>query len=328
MLAGCARDARRRADRVAGYAIATAACALVAGIVSAARTPFGFFGITPHVYRWLWPLAAFVVFAVAASLARRLGHGSVRAARLPAIVGVVCVAVLVFSALNLPRSDQGASADESGVPAMRDLARQMAKLEGKGPMLVDLRATFADIFSTAVMAELQRREIGFVTNDAVLLHQLGPSRRFNGDNARARLVLLEGSAARVAPPGARRVAVHEGLTTSEQRELSQLGNALGRYIRDGRLRLSRRGAAKLEAFPELVPLVTNRRSFPAGTDPEPLLRSGALRRMFDDDGLALGGGWAGRFRRYAALQKQRETQTAALFLAPVGPQARALERGS
>jgi hypothetical protein len=240
----------------------------------------------------------------------------------------MCVAVLVFSALNLPRSDQGASIGDAGVPAMRDLARQMARLEGKGPMLVDLRATFADIFSTAVMAELQRRDIGFVTNDAVLLHQLGPSRRFTGNNARARLVLLEGSAARVAPRGARRVAVHEGLTTREQRELSQLRDALGRYIREGRLRLSRRGAAKLEAFPDLVPLVTDRRSFPPGTDPEPFLRSGALLGMLDAGGLALDGGWAGRIRRYAALQKQRDTQTAALFLAPVGPQAPVLEPGS
>src|SRR5205807_5578548 len=84
------------------------------------------------------------------------------------------------------------------------------------------RAGFADPYGAAVVAELQRRGISFVARDPVLVRQFGPTRRFNGHNAKAALLLRTGAATGEAPTGSRRVARGEGLSAGDQRELSRL----------------------------------------------------------------------------------------------------------
>ena len=178
VLAALLVAARRWRDDVVGPAAATALVALVGALFTAARIPIvpGFGEIDPHVYRWLWPLAAFFTFVVLLALVR---HAF--AAR-PVVVGSICAALaLGFGVANIPTSDQGAVAQTSVMPVVRDLGRQLAALHGRGPILVDVQARgFADLYPSSVLAALQGAGVPFVLDDEVMLHQVGQFRRYNG----------------------------------------------------------------------------------------------------------------------------------------------------
>jgi hypothetical protein len=316
-LAWCVRDARRRRDGVSSRAVATGGVALLAGLVTAGRLPVSGFPIAPHQFRWLWPVAAFTFFAVLATFARRIGRRAQRATRL---VGALAVATAVFALLNLPTSNQsgqggGPNAYRWAIPVARELGRQMAGLEGEGTLLVDLRdAGFDDPSGAAVLAELQHRGVQFVVDDPVLLRTLGSSRRFAGD-AQARLVVKTGDDARVAPPGARRVALHESLTAREQLELSHLKESIEEYIRDGRLQVTREVEA---ARQEGDPSTPRRESSSQDVDPEALLASRELVALVRVRGLVLDDRWERRFERYADLQTRWDKQRVAVFVGPLG----------
>ncbi len=318
VLAACGWDARRRHDRVSTWALATAAVALAIGLVTAGRGPVTVFGkVTAHTFRWLWPLGAFVFFAIAASLGRHLARRAATSAYTLALVGVFTLATVTVAVLDLPFTDQGGgpNASEYAIPAARDLARHMGSLEGQGPLLIDdlFHGAFADPYGGAAAAELQLRGIPFVTGDPGLVRHLGPARHFNGRNAKAALLLRTGDATLEAPAGSRLVARGEGLSAADQRELSRLKAQITEYLVQGRLRLDRRGQAALErgALPNLPQVQTS------GADPRVLLSSRELDVMIRDHYLVLDGVWPKRFERYADLQHQWDLQTVALFVAPL-----------
>ena len=319
VLGWCVWDAHRRRDRVSVFAVATAVVALLVGLATAGRGPFIIAFIAPHVLRWLWPVGAFVSFAVVATLARRLGR---RPARASWLTGTFALITAVFAALNLPTSNQaqGPSADEWSIPVVRELGRQMTVLEGQGPLLVDLETAFDDPYGVAVMAELQRRGVPFLVDEPALVRQLGPARRFTGTNAQAVLFVRVGDDTRVAPPGARRTAIREGLTPGEQTELSTIKTRIADYIGNGRLHLTRRAE---EVLRRLHPEV-RRQSSGEDLDPEVLFESRALITLAEADLLGLDDEWARRFDRYADLQDRWDKETVALFLGPVDNGARAL----
>jgi hypothetical protein len=318
VLAWCAWNARRRHDRVSTWALATATVALAIGLVTAGRGPVTVFGkVTPHTFRWLWPLGAFLFFAIVASLGRQLARRSGASAYSVALVGVFTVATVTVAALNLPFADEGRGPNsfEYAIPAARDLASHMGSLEGKGPLLIDdlFHGAFADPYGGAAAAELQLRGIPFVTGDAALERHLGPARHFNGHNARAALLLRTGDATLESPPGSRLVARGEGLGAADQRELSRLKTQITEYLVRGRLRLDGRGQAALArgTLPNLARVETS------GADPGVLLSSRELDVMIREHFLVPEGVWSKRFERYADLQHQWDLQTVALFVAPV-----------
>ncbi len=305
---------RRRHDRVVTAAVGTAAVAVLAGWVTAGQAPVGLFGLPIHHFRWLWPLGTFTTLAVATGLVRRW-----RPARPapPAMVAGVALVALVLSALNLPSYSQhvGPSGDEYAIPVMRDLGRQMAVLEDEGPLLFDPEGErFATPYSAAIMAQLQRRGIPFVVDDAGLVRQLGPARRFTGRNAEAALLYRVGDGVRTAPRGSRRVAIHESLDPSERRELASLRLRLAAHVdARGGIELNRRGRTALAAgdLPRTV------RHAEAGAVPaDALLASRLVVVMVQRDLLVLEPRWAPRFERYAELQDRFDEQTVALFLRP------------
>ena len=317
VLGWCAWVSLRRRDRVSSWAIATATVGLLAAFVTAWQGPVTVFGnVTPHTFRWLWPLGAFVFFVVASTIGRRLVGSAVasrRTAWLVAGFGLVTVAV---AALNLPYADEGRgpNSQEYAIPAAHDLAQQMGSLEGRGPVLIDglFRAGFADPYGAAVVAELQRRGIPFVARDPVLVRQYGPTRRFNAHNANAALQLRTGADTGDAPSGNRRVARGEGFPAADQRELSQLEAQIGKYVEQGQLRLTPRGQAELDAgnLPNLAQVQ-------AGVlGPRALFDSRELDVMIQDHFLALRQPWTARFERYAELQRDHDRKTVALFLGP------------
>ncbi|HYV59867.1 MAG TPA: hypothetical protein VFA62_07335 [Acidimicrobiia bacterium] len=317
VLAGCAWAARRRRDRVALWAVGTAGFGLLAALVTAAQGPVTVFGqVTPHTFRWLWSLGAFLFFAVALTIARRFAAGDGARAQPVVLVSVVAAVTLVFAALNLPYADEGLgpNSQEYAIPASHDLARGMGTLDSRGPLLIDglFRAGFADPYGAAVVADLQRRGIPFVTGDPVLVRQYGPARRFDGHNARAQLLLRTGAGARDAPPGSRRVALGEGLSRAERRELSRLEIEIRAYLDAGRLRLDERGQAALARgeLPELAAFQSQ------SADARALLDSRELNLVTRRRYLVLDGRWARRFDRYADLQQRADQETVALFVAP------------
>jgi len=318
VLGSCAWVSLRRRDRVSSWAIATAVAGLLAGLLTAWQGPVTEFGnVTPHTFRWLWPLGAFVFFAVASTIARRLVGRAVASARSTWLVTGFAVVTLAVAALNLPFGDwgRGPNSQEYAIPAAHDVGRQMGSLEGRGPVLIDglFRSGFADPYGAAVVAELQRRGIPFVTGDAVLERHLGPARHFNGRNAKAALLLRTGASTDEAPAGSRGVARDEGLSARDQRELSRLEAQIRTYIDEGRLRLDPRGQAALDAgdLPNLA------RVQGGSADPSVLFDSRQLDGMIQQHFLVLNQPWKARFERYAELQRDHDRKTVALFVEPL-----------
>lgn len=316
VLGWCAWDARRRRDSASSWAIGTAIVALLAALVTAGQGPVTVFGkVTAHTFRWLWPLGAFVFFAVAASVVRRFGRGAMSS--VPAVAAVAGVTVVV-AALNIPAADQGLGPNSQlytyADPGVKDLGRHMRALENQGPLVIDdlFYGPFADPYGAAVVAELQRRDIQFLARSPAIVRQYGPARRFNGHNASAALLLRQGEATRTAEPGTRRVALGEGLSRAEQRELERLEAQIGEYIAQGRLRLSSRGQAALQAAK--LPVLAG--ATERGPDVPALFASRELAVMIAERYLTLEGVWAKRFARYADLQHQWDLRTVALFVAP------------
>lgn len=310
VLAAVLWDARRRGDRVAAAAVSTALVAGGGGLLTAWNLPFGFFGVSAHQFRWLWPVAAFVTFALVTWVVRRVsGAGGVR--RAVVVLTAVTAAVAVA---NLPTDNQrtGPSRDDWAIPVVRELNRQMGVLEDEGTLLLDPEGTqFAEPFTGPVMAELQRRGIPFVVEDEVLVRQLGPSRRLAGDAQR--LQVLQGPAALVPPAGSRRVALVEGLTEREGNELDEVEELLVGHLRGAPLRITPEGETALERPEHAAGLAAVR----AG-DAEAIVASHVLVFLVEHELIEVDRDWADRFERYADLQRRADRDTVALYLKPLG----------
>lgn len=320
VLAWCAWDGRRRHDRVAVWAIGTAAFGLLVALVTAGQGPVTVFGtVTAHTFRWLWPLSAFVFLAVAVTLARRFGRarrGAVGPTSL--VAGFACVTV-VIAGLALPYADEGLGPNSEtyayAPPGIKDLARHMQPVEEEGPLLIDdlFFGPFADPYGWAVAAEVQRRGVDFVVSTPGLVRQFGPERRFDGHNAKAALLLRQGQATLEAPAGSRQVARGQGLPAAEVRELEQLKKQIGDYIAERGLRLDARGQAALEAGT----LPTMARSAETELDVSALFATRELDVMIREGYLVLDDAWRERFTRYADIQHEWDLKTVALFVGPV-----------
>jgi hypothetical protein len=318
-LAWCAWDARRRADTVVERAVFTALLALGVGLLTAGRAPLGpvaFLRISPHVLRWLWPLAAFITFSLAIAMARRwVARDPRRAARCVAGFTLVTAA---FAGLNLPASTQslGPSQSNAVIPAVRALNRLMGSLEDEGPLLVDdlYQLGVGDAWSGSVLAELQRRDIPFVVQDEGLVRQFGERRRFDEHNAQAALLIRVGDAADEIPPGARQVARHDGITTRERQALATLEQQIAAQVRAEGLRLNAAGQQALARGD--LPVLRQQGS--GAIDPVPLLATRELAHMIREDFLVVNDAWDARYERYADLVGRADTMTVALFVRPLG----------
>lgn len=313
ILGRCFWLAHRRRDSVMTRALGIVGVAIVAGLATAGRIPITAFGLEAHVFWWLWPLAAFGTFVVAATLLRVVASRA-RASLLAACAAAVAAAV--FGALAVPSMAVGLSPNnrEDAIPATRAIDRQLGRLNGRGPILVDplLKSRLADPYGLAIIDELQRRGIPFVAKDPQLVGQLGPARRYDGHNARAALFLRVGNDPVTAPPGTPLVARHDGLNGNERRELASLESAIVAYIRDGRVHLNRRGSQTLGRSGGLATLNL--------TDATALLKSGQLTELVNHGYLDVDPAWNGRLHRYVQLAGLADIHTVELYLAPLtGP---------
>jgi hypothetical protein len=309
VMAWLARVTIRRGDRDFGYALVTAIVAVLAALFTAARVPTGGLAITQHTFRWLWPIAAFMWFAIISVLVRRYLTTRTQVQW----VSATCIALAgVVGLLNLPWTDQGATAQQADIPVAHDLGRQLAHARIPGPVLVDLRGEkFADPFGTAVLVQLQRHGVRFVTPDPGLLYQLGYFRHYDGTNARAGIVLREGDDVHSAPAGSQLLAQHLGLDTKERAELDALVTQLTAYIDVRGLQLNERGAAAVR-HGDLVPFTADQVQ-----DPASLFGSRVLVPFALGGDLQVDSNTAKQFARYAELQRRWDEQTVAVYLTPV-----------
>lgn len=313
----CAWDASRRRDRVASSAVATAVLAALLGLATVTRSPVDEFGIlSPYQTRLLWPLAAFVAFAVAVALARRLAGST---AWSMACVGALSIITTAVALLNLPYAltDFGTHEPAFTRPVLRDLNRQLGPLEEAGTLFYDweLDSFYSQFYGPGVLAELDRRGVPFVFDEEFLLRTLGEHRRSSGERADAVLLVRTGDRAYEPPRRGEMVALHEGLSTQEKAELLDLKEDIGEYIATGRLRLNDRGRQVLEGF---AAGEGDGSSNDDGLDAEELLGSSrGLLGLFRQDFLELDDEWRTRFDRYELLQEDFDSKTVAVFLAPL-----------
>ncbi|HKA92155.1 MAG TPA: hypothetical protein VKE97_00015, partial [Acidimicrobiia bacterium] len=292
---------------------------LAAALITAWQGPVTVFGdVTPHTFRWLWPLGAFVFFAVAITVGRRMTRDGLRTDRTAWLVGGFAAVTLLVAVLNLPYADEGSgpNSQEYAIPTAHDLDRQMGVLEHQGPLVIDdlFRGVFADPFGGSTVAELQRRGIPFLARDPMVVRQFGPGRVYNGHNARAELLLRVGAGTEDPPPGSRRVALARGLSAADRRERARLGSQLAAYVEAGNLELNARGEAALARGD-----LPNLSQFRAGAaDARSLFDSREIDAMVERHLLDVHGVRARRLERYAELERRADLETVALFLRPLG----------
>lgn len=311
--------AARTSNRAAALATATALVGLFVGILTAARIPTELFGtVAAHQIRWLWPLSAFAVFAMLA-----VGLGEVLRrwpSRSDATLVALAALVALIAGLTLPsyNSEAGPAATPWAIPVVDDISHQLESLKGDGPFLDDPSSiAFAEPYSTPILAALQHHGVPFVLDNESLIRQLGPGRRFDGDNASERIFYRLGDGALETPAGARRVAVHRGLSQKEQRERLRLGDQLETFVANGRLRLSAEGR-RLVAAGELPALVGS----PPGVATDNVAGPGALIAALDLGALALSERWTHRLERYRELNDRWRLETISVFVAPIDDAAR------
>ncbi|HEX6311004.1 MAG TPA: hypothetical protein VF152_05210 [Acidimicrobiia bacterium] len=309
LLGACLWDARRRDDRDGVRLLVTAAVALAAAVLTAGRAPIGSFGVAPHQFRFLWPLAAFVWFAVLVTVVRRFAVRPLAVTR----VAVACtVVVAAFAVANLPTNRQGTAAPPSAIPVARDLQRQLADADIDGTVRVEGEATFGDSYGSAVLAALQEQGVDFVAGPGLIPpRQLGAAREGDVEVDQVLTVVYRDDARRPRP-GAQRVAFHDGLTPAERIEFNDVKDAIAAYLASEGVPLNERGDAALTAG--RLPALGDQ--LPGPVDAAPLFDSREVSLMVEAGWLDLDEAWRKRFDRYAELQRRADDLTVALFLEP------------
>jgi hypothetical protein len=305
LLAVGLRSAWRRSDRPVASLVATGTAVLGVAVVGAATMPIGIFNLASHQMRWLWPVAAFLTFAlVMAGVTAMRG----RVGRIG--VGLVALATVVLCGLNLPSMNArvGPAADANAIPTVRELLPQLGSLRDERGVLIDVTGErFAEPYTFPLMVELQRLDVPWFVEDAGLVRQVGPERRYDGQ-ASLRLFVREGDAAREPLDGARRVAFVDALSAAEADELAGVEEDLRPFIADGGLVQGRVGSPDGSAGPTDDQL----------RDADYLFTSRALAGLVGDDRLRVPDRWAEVLARYANLQYQADLLTVAVFVEPLG----------
>ena len=303
---------RRRTAVVTGVAVSLAATGI--GLYTTSRVGTDIVGIAPHQFRFLWPIAAFTTFVlidgVLEMVARRAPRRILAVQTIAVLVAVVCIA-------NIPAAAAtgGPQLDTWSMPVLRDLDRQLGRLRSYAPLLVewtDIR--FQEPISGGIMAELRSRDIPFVSASPYEVRHLGPERRYDGHNARAKIFYRSGSVAlqrRLGP--FRRIAFHDGLDAAERARLAVRIGQIEEYLASTGLADSPR----LQAAVGSGFFTALRGPFDTPQARETALGSGQLPIAVDRGLLDLPARWAARFADYAQLQERSDRDTIGVYVGPV-----------
>jgi hypothetical protein len=192
VLAAVARVAHRRGDRPGAVGVMVAVVMLVVGLVSLTISPIGALGLTPHQMRWLWPLGAFIVFAVVSPLAAAFTSSKLR--RVEFLAGALAVVTAVAAIACLPAYIQPAGPETTPevIPGTLELADDLRSYRPAYQVRFETgNLRFAEPWSAVAMSALQQAGVDFRVTDAGWARQLGTARASRGDEQR-RVVVLEG----------------------------------------------------------------------------------------------------------------------------------------
>ncbi|MEP6623138.1 MAG: hypothetical protein ABJC79_01735 [Acidimicrobiia bacterium] len=313
VVAGALLWARRRRDTVLVSLLTVAAVASAVSWYTASKVTTDIVGIAPHQFRFLWPLAAFLTFGVALAAVRLFA--TPRALRV--VTAAAAAGLLVVTVADLPTyaATAGPQLDESINHVQRDLDRQMGAAAKYAPL--DLAwdgLRFGEPYSGALMAELRRRNIEFVTRDKYLARQLGPIRASNGHDAKDKIFYRTGAVAESPELGPfTRIAFHDGLNAAQRRRIAVLRRAIGGYLRTHGLRrtVKLQNGINIEIWRSLTG--------PFDTDAaiQRAFDKGALAGAFTANALDIPAAWRGRFREYARLQSIADLETVGVYVGPV-----------
>ena len=317
LLGFAAGSGRRAHDRPVVAAAAVAATLLVAALLTAAETPTSEFGTIAYQVRWLWPVGAFVTFALLVAVIR-LWRPAPAQAWWPA-AGLAAVASLAAVA-TLPAANNGTTAPPSTYPVARDVTDAVAHADLPARVEIGCGEGVFDPYCEAVMAELQNRGTGFVVDDHIGWRQLGDGRRSPG--GLPRLSVVAGDYAMFTPDGSQLVTRHPGLSRDEQLALFYLREQLEGALADGEIRLSAAGE-RVAARGDLLSVSSGGAGWQidpqTAVDLRPWLY-GTHRRdlgaMVHDGLLDADARWRDPLERYTDLQDRWDEGTVAVFLAP------------
>ncbi len=193
------------------------AVALAVGAVTVIITPIDVLGLSPHKVRWLWVIGAFGTYMLLMAVLVGL-----REDRRRATVGVMGAIGVVALAATIPTHANQAGpvifrATYDSIGNVRDQVEDFLATSPEAPSAVVFDAGgigFAEPYTVPVLAELVEGGVDVFTFDSSFARQLGPQ-RYAGAGASALPVVFVrvGSDALSTPPGAVRIAFHDGELT-------------------------------------------------------------------------------------------------------------------
>jgi hypothetical protein len=311
-VAWCVRSVRRRHDADASSLLATAGVLVVLSAVTASRAPAPTIG--DYQVRWMWPAAAFVLFALVTVVTRTFADRPAVGGR---VAGAFIVATAVFAVLNLQASTHGTSSPERSFVVAADVLRQMGDVELDGPVLLKCAPPTAP-YCQAMMAELDDRGVGFRVQDEGAVRSLGNFRSMRHPHE-DELLVVSGPLAELPARGLRRVAINKGLDKDEQVELFFLTNELTEHLAEpgdhltaaGRRRLARGAYDKIRdaMVGDLGGEVSFRFDPAIPSEVRRDISSMVEQRLMHGEGR-----WQEKMERFAELTDRSEFETVAVFV--------------
>ena len=309
----CVRSVRRRHDDEASVLLVTTGVLVVLAAVTASRAPAP--NIGDYQVRWLWPTAAFVLFAGLTVVARALADRPAVEGR---IAGAFVVVTAVFAVLNLQTSTHGTSSPARSFVVAADIMRQMGDVELEGPVLVKCAPPTAP-YCQAMMAELDGRGVDFRVQDDGAVRSLGNFRSMRHPHE-DEILVVSGPLAELPAQGHRRIAINKGLDKDEQVELFFLTAELAEHLAEPGDHLTAAGRRTLRrgAYPPVRKAVVGDDlggdvSFGFGAAvPDDARRDLAI--MIDQQLMRGDGPWQEKMDRFAELTNRGQFETVAVFV--------------
>jgi hypothetical protein len=208
--------------------------AMVGAVGTIARTPVDDLGLPGHRLRWLWPLAAFIGFALLLGGARFLRERWPTGGTSALVPAVGAGMTFALSVATVPFYAQlaGPVADRAMTDRARVLTEQLADLRQQGLVLFDTsEAIYADPLVGPVLAALGRYGVDYGLEEEGMIRQMGEGRRLER-TADLGIVVRYGRRAHDAQDGYERIAFAPGLSAEERQELAALEATIALRLAD------------------------------------------------------------------------------------------------
>jgi len=244
VLAALAVYHRRRQAHLLYAACILSLAAVIGSVISVSQLTVGRVGFSSHHVRFLWPLAVVVHLTLGWSLVewlvRSVRHRQPGPRPAHAVSWTLAATTVLIGVVAVPyfAQPQGPVAFYSSMPTLRRVMPQLEKLRSVQPVLYDVsNLQLFEPYSSTVMMQLQHLGIEFRVTDEVLLRQLGPNRRAQGDEP-ATVFQLQGAPAVLYAGPACLVARASELDSASEAAVTARAEQLAEQIVDGTITIA------------------------------------------------------------------------------------------